>query len=478
MKALTGLITLFLLTGTGSYGQNVLLEGHAQQFSGKSLMIREIMNPVTGDSKIIDTLAVEQDGQFSLKMKRKKDGWIFINAGIFRVTMYVRPGYGYEIELPPKAEKSESDIRNPFFKPVIAHIRVTREYLLSDPDKKAEEINHMARIFSFDTTLANANEALMNARIKFKKLDIDSLINSIEDQYADFESSWFADYRRFRYGLVRINSKEVGLSYIYDNHLKTSTPQTGNPAWYELFSEMFHEFIFYYSRTDEGRSIKYLVNHEQDLQALKDTLMNHPAVPDSKLAELIIIKECFDIYFKDYFYREALLMLLDSIIEKPEIREHADFARGVKEHLTRLKPGNHPPGLHLPDQENNYRSLNDFRGKYVYLNFCTPDNYSCLKEFPFLKVLHSVHKKHLSIVTVMVTEEHEEMKTFMSRNAYDWTALFYENDETLLSNFDVRAFPTSYLLDPEGKIVQSPAALATEGLEQQLFRIMRSRGDL
>ena len=79
--------------------------------------------------------------------------------------------------------------------------------------------------------------------------------------------------------------------------------QTGNPAWYELFSEMYSEFLFFYSRTEEGKSIKYLVNRKQDLHALKDTLMKHPAVPDKSLAELIIIKEIFDSYTTDYFYR-------------------------------------------------------------------------------------------------------------------------------------------------------------------------------
>jgi hypothetical protein len=78
----------------------------------------------------------------------------------------------------------------------------------------------------------------------------------------------------------------------------------------------------------------------------------------------------------------------------------------------------------------------------------------------------------------MVTEEPAIMIDFMTRNEYDWTALFYGNDDELLQNYNVRAFPTGYLVDKEGLIIQSPAALATEGLERQLFMIMRSRGDL
>jgi hypothetical protein len=42
----------------------------------------------------------------------------------------------------------------------------------------------------------------------------------------------------------------------------------------------------------------------------------------------------------------------------------------------------------------------------------------------------------------------------------------------------VRAFPTAYLLDPEGRLILSPSPLPSDGFEQRLFRIMRSRGDI
>ncbi|MDT8431070.1 MAG: TlpA disulfide reductase family protein, partial [Bacteroidales bacterium] len=162
----------------------------------------------------------------------------------------------------------------------------------------------------------------------------------------------------------------------------------------------------------------------------------------------------------------------------PELPEYAAYARDIKEYLTRLKIGERPPEISLVDQDDNLRSFGDFRGKYVYLNFCTPDNYSCLKEFPFMKAIYEVHSDYLEVVTIMVTEEPATMKDFMERNDYNWTSLFYGNDEELLQNYNVRAFPAGFLLDKEGILVQSPAALATEGLELQLFRIMRSRGDL
>ena len=78
----------------------------------------------------------------------------------------------------------------------------------------------------------------------------------------------------------------------------------------------------------------------------------------------------------------------------------------------------------------------------------------------------------------MITESFSNMQDFMKNNRYNWNSLFYENSEELLQLYNIRMYPTSYLIGPDGKLIQSPATLPTEGLEQQLFRIMRSRGDL
>ncbi len=469
---------LALLACQDAASQHAILKGIAPQFAGEYLVVRKISNPVTGHSVILDTMHIEPDGTFDHQLNCDGPQWFFINTGIYRLTMLVEPGKGYEIALPRKTRKTEQDIRNPFFKPLIIHIQVSSEFSINEPAVTSAKNDINSRIFRFDTLISSINREMLEAKRLHREYDSDSAIQVIEQGYEHDTSSYFREYRKFRYGIVKINSRDVGLALLQEKYLSPGIPLTENPAYMELFSEMYAEFLFYFSRTENGKSVNHLINRKQDLKALEDTMMKHPAVPDRKIAELIIIKEIFDIYARDYFYGDALLMLLDKIIEDPELPEYAAYAHDVKAYLTRLKIGERPPEFSLADQDNQVRTIDDFRGKYVYLNFCTPDNYSCLKEFPFLKAMYDVHREYFEVVTVMVTEEPGTMRDFMARNDYDWTALFYGNDEALLRNYNVRAFPASFLLDREGILVQSPAALATEGLETQLFRIMRSRGDL
>jgi len=66
----------------------------------------------------------------------------------------------------------------------------------------------------------------------------------------------------------------------------------------------------------------------------------------------------------------------------------------------------------------------------------------------------------------------------MHRNSYNWKVLHYDGQPGLLNDFMVRAYPTAYLIDRNGTLLLSPATLPSEGFEQQLFRIMRSRGEI
>ena len=101
-----------------------------------------------------------------------------------------------------------------------------------------------------------------------------------------------------------------------------------------------------------------------------------------------------------------------------------------------------------------------------------------MMEYPFLQSYYEKHAAYLNVVTIMASEEKSELEEFMKRNGYKWKALHYEFQPGVLTDYQVRAYPTAYLIDRDGKLLLSPAMLPTDGFEQQLFRIMRSRGEI
>ena len=68
------------------------------------------------------------------------------------------------------------------------------------------------------------------------------------------------------------------------------------------------------------------------------------------------------------------------------------------------------------------------------------------------------------------------MSNFRQKNGYQWDFLHFANDPDILKEYDVRIFPTCYLIDPDGKLVLSPAPAANDNLERALFLELNGKG--
>ncbi len=465
---------LLLLLSSYSFSQLTIIHGTSKEYAGMNIPVEMVYNPITGNTRNLDTIVVHKSGYFSTEFEIKELCWIEMNLGIYKCVLMVKPGYMYQISLPSRRDKTEEEIRSPFFEQMIVHLRVSAE--VSDKDENAPDLN--SEIFKFDTMLFRINGEQLVARTQNVLYPIDSLISSIEEKYDSIPSTYFSKYRNYRYGLIQMNSGNKSLKGMFDRYLAVDYPEINNPAYLELFNKMYEKFFYYFSRTEDGKNLNQVVNFEHNLHSLRYELKKHSSIPNDTIADLVILKEVNESFYRDFFYKEALLMILDSLIADPSLPIYADYAFDIRAGLTNLMIGTNPPEFSLLNQYGKKISIYDFSGKYILLMFCTPNNYSCMKEYPFLKAMHEKHKDYLEIVTVMITESFSEMKDFMKKNKYNWTSLFYENNEELLLTYKIRAYPTCYLIGPDGKLIQSPATLPTEGLEQQLFRIMRSRGDL
>ena len=208
-------------------------------------------------------------------------------------------------------------------------------------------------------------------------------------------------------------------------------------------------------------------------------------LPTENLRELVILKNVHDEFYADRFSRRALINILDSAMVHSKTERHRYIASGIRSKVTRLQQGFEPPDFSLLKHDSTLVSLQDYKGKYVYLMFCTSQNYSCLGQYKLLKELHKIHHGWLSIVVVSVDDTFENMQNFKKQNGYLWDFLHYANYPDVLKQYDVRAFPTCFFIDPEGKLVLSPAPAPAPvyhpeatiiDLEKIMWRELNSKG--
>lgn len=119
---------------------------------------------------------------------------------------------------------------------------------------------------------------------------------------------------------------------------------------------------------------------------------------------------------------------------------------------TGLAVGNTAPDFTLQTLAGEEARLSDFRGKPVFVNFwatwCPP----CRAEMPDMQELYGAMDIEILAVNLTNTEKSEEdVSTFVEDMGLTFPVLMDPKGD-VSSEYNVKAYPTSYLVDAEGKI--------------------------
>ena len=116
----------------------------------------------------------------------------------------------------------------------------------------------------------------------------------------------------------------------------------------------------------------------------------------------------------------------------------------------------------LPDVNGQMQSLDQYQGKWVIVNYWATWCGTCMKELPDLVDLHE-NNKDKDIVVVGVnfeTIDNEQLKSFVEKLSIPYPVLRSEPvPVTALGK--VPALPTTYIIDPAGKVVAGEVGLVS-----------------
>jgi hypothetical protein len=469
-KIIKAILVLFLAShGSLTIAQPTTITGISKSHAGEEITFYRYSDLITMSEEEMGKFKVDDNGIFNCQIKINETTYLFSHIGIYRIYFFAEPGKNYKLELPIKEEKTEPQRLNPYFRETDLFVGIT-----NIPNS---DINYL--INSFDLAFNENFDLIINDTYKGKtNIKIDSLINSIESHYTQFKSSYFNTYRYYRYGLLKQltyiqKAKSTSEHYFLNKHVEYN-----NTAFMELFNLVYDKYFLFFSRTEIGNEVFKDISEQKSLSRLKKTLATDNVLSNDTLKELVILKGLYDGFFDDKFSRSALLTILDSLYFTSKIPEHLLIAENIRTKVTHLLTGFVPTPFELYNAKGKLVKLDDFKGKYIYLNFCTTTSYTCLQEFTLLQKLYENHKKLLEIITICVDNDKQDMSNLLQNAGYDWTFLHYGNKPEIIKDFDIRAYPTYFLIGPDRKLLLSPAPSPRENFEIQFFKILRSRGEI
>jgi thiol-disulfide isomerase/thioredoxin len=121
--------------------------------------------------------------------------------------------------------------------------------------------------------------------------------------------------------------------------------------------------------------------------------------------------------------------------------------------VQRINPPFEAKGFILEDLRGPMVSLKDFRGKVIFLNFWFSRCGPCRDEMPAMELLWQIFQDDdFIILAVNVGEGKGEVSSFVENNGYTFPVLL-DLWGKVANMYSIRAYPTTFLIDGEGKVV-------------------------
>jgi peroxiredoxin len=126
------------------------------------------------------------------------------------------------------------------------------------------------------------------------------------------------------------------------------------------------------------------------------------------------------------------------------------------------------PNFTLKDLSGNSRSLKDYRGKIVLLNFTTTWCPYCKKDIPNLKKLYTSMKgKDFELISIYVAESPKKVASFVEKYSLPYTILV-DSEASVARTYGIQGVPTKVVVAKSGLISCWQCSSAEDKIDELL----------
>jgi hypothetical protein len=456
MRKLLSLISL-LFTLTLAQAQGVVITGFAPSYVGKTINASKVLDYFSQAKGLLATTTVRKDSTFTLVFESPDVQKIILTSGNNEGFILVQPNTEYKIYFP------EKDKYTPY-KPSGNEVEVA--FLELD----STDINY--KILGFqrwvDHFIGNNYHLKSRDSLLFAK-GLDRFKTSVQKYYATDTNVYLKAHIRFTIaGLDNIpNAAERNRYEKYDFYIR-NTPVYYNCEAYMTYIGDFYQKLIPRLSIETNQAVYEGVLHSSPSMIMK-ALATEYTTSNLQIRELVMIKTLSEAFNTGDFPQTNILTILDSLSQRALIKQHREIAKNLTVKLTQLVSGGKAPDMVLIESGKETKTLHNYSGKHVYIQFMDIESLRTEQELPLMKEIHSKYGNYVHFISIYKASELSELDEKQKKllEQINWDVYGLPESNPIWKKYNIEAFPQYTLIDAAGYVVASPALAPTPNGQYQ-----------
>lgn len=444
------IIVLFTSLVVFSRASTITIEGMSVRHKGSTLTLETYEDYFTKKSKVLAETTINNDGTFSFMLDVNSTFEAFLKIKNVVGIIYLSPNTSkYKVYFPDE-DYSKNPLKQNFVNLIFEDLpKNDINILILEYNLRLDKFLYNDE---YENEFSFINDTSFTDRLDTFKLNTTKIYQSINDAY-------FYNYVRYSIAglqLVADGGQSIKQKYlVFNEHINTEFILYHHDMYMEFFNE-FYESELKASNKEKRYKIHNALVLGQYSVAMEALDMQYTKRDDIK--ELVLMKTIAEAYPNEEYDKTKLKIILDSLYRFTTFEEHQTIAKNYFESLTKMEVGTTAPTLTFITSKGETKSLSDFKGGYVYINFTSTQCTKCLSETNAIQNLKEKYGKSVEFISIFVDDSFEDFAYYAnSHNELSWNLVFYNNNFSMLEAYNVKTLPVYYLIDGDGKVVQSPA---------------------
>lgn len=443
-------IFIFSIVNINAQKANTTIEGTALLLKNKPITWFQISDYLTEKENIILQDTIDENGKFNLSIPNEGIANIFLRIDNNNHALYLESGRNYNIEIADELGEilfypTETDTTQVFY-----------------------QIGLMN--YEYNKFLSENYEKIIR---KAAAPDARKFAQYLNDTYTVSQDSFFTKYREYKGAGLYLLTQATGMQKMFDKYLRTQSIDFSHPEMMYFLNHFYQGYIYRVQMRDKEKTFDNILYSGGPYQKMIDFLKLDPLIERTDLAEFFTLRALYDLYYNGQIKKEVAASFLHEIIANTSTEDIKKIARNFLGNLMRVSEGAEYFPFTGVDLMGNVKSSANYLEKPTYFMFFDIKHPKSIAEIRGLQNYQKNFRRNVNFVGVCESCTYSEIKEF--RDKYNIQTDIIKVDNSVIKEYEVAGFPSSFIVSKSGHFLSVAAPLPTSTLEKELKNLVQSR---